>query len=205
MLTRRRGEDGFTLIELLVTVVILGVIAGPLAGAIIAYLHNAGDATTRFTLSHDAQISSAYFARDVASVGVRDYSTADPALMQSVETSSAALNKAPHPCGTTSTKAVLRLLSDDWTHGGTTPAVTVIAYYLSGTNLHRIRCSGSATPASDTVVAHNVNASTVSIACDGDPTRCESARVPQRITLKFSVGTAPDDLMVTLTGDRRQT
>ena len=210
----RRSDAGFTLIEMLIVIAILGVIMLPLGDVVIGIARNTKNTSDRVTLSHDAQLAATYFAQDVAGTGVRDYSGSQVALgtvpyKQSVQLN-AAYNAGAAVCGTSSTPtAVLRLLSDDWDISGTDPAVStdVVAYYLKstsdGTELHRLRCSGSSTPTSDITVAHNVSASTVAVTCSST---CESTTVPQRITLSFSLvrGTLAA-YPVTLTGQRRQT
>ncbi len=68
MTLRRRGaEQGFTLVELLVVMVILPLVAGAIAVAIITTEKNAGTTTTRLTDSANAQISSEYYIPDVQS------------------------------------------------------------------------------------------------------------------------------------------
>lgn len=64
---RSRGEHGFTLSELMVAVSILGLIIVPLTGAILVGLRTTGDSQQRFTESHGAQMTDAYFPFDVAS------------------------------------------------------------------------------------------------------------------------------------------
>ena len=59
-----------TLIELLVVMVILPLVVGAIATVIIASLKNDTGISTRLSDSHDAQITSAYFVRDVQSTGV---------------------------------------------------------------------------------------------------------------------------------------
>lgn len=67
-----QDEDGFTLLELLVVLVILPLIIGGVAAAVIAELQNtsrtdAQGTYVRLANSHDTQITSAYFVRDVQS------------------------------------------------------------------------------------------------------------------------------------------
>jgi hypothetical protein len=99
----------------------------------------------------------------------------------------------------------------------------VISYYLTPSvggvsELHRIRCSGSATPVSDATVAHHVDPATIALtcstACTGAPAKpatpttpaTPAIPVPEQVTLTFSV-TRPqaDAYEVVLTGQRRQT
>jgi prepilin-type N-terminal cleavage/methylation domain-containing protein len=220
-LTRSARDDGYTLVELLVSMVILGIVIVPLTGVIIGYLRNVDATNNRLALSHDAQISAAYFAADVASVGIH---TATPQpdgtlpFLASIQLN-APYNKGGKTCGTAATPdAQVRFLSDDWDTSGAAPAVgtDVVAYYVTTPvggvgELHRMRCNGSAAPVSDIVLAHHVKFDTThtpptpifSVACTSS---CEAAAVPQRVTITFIV-TLPSvgDYPVTLTGQRRQT
>jgi hypothetical protein len=181
------------------------VISLPLANVIIGGLHNTQETRERMELAHDAQISAAYFAQDVAAVGIRDYETANFPTKTSVQLG-AAYNQGGYSCGTAGVTSLVRLLADSWDYAGGSPAgtVTVTAYYLKGgtSELHRMKCvGGDDTPVSDVVLAHNVTG-TPAIACSST---CDSASVPQRITLSLTVdapAVAAQD--VVLTGQRRQ-
>lgn len=61
----RSGEAGFTLIELLVVLVILPLIIGAAADAIIVTVRTDAATSGRISDSANAQLSAAYFARDV--------------------------------------------------------------------------------------------------------------------------------------------
>jgi prepilin-type N-terminal cleavage/methylation domain-containing protein len=213
----RRQEGGFTLIELLIAVVIIGVISVPLGNVVIGFFRNTDATSDRMALSHDAQISAAYFAQDVATVGMRDYTgTPDAngnlAFLPSIQLN-AAYNAGAKSCGTSATPtAIVRFLSDDWDTSVNPAAVStdIVAYYLTSvvtpSELHRIKCIGSSTtPASDVTLAHNVDPATVQVTC-ASPTTCDSASVPQQVTLAFSV-TKPSvsAYPITLNGQRRQT
>jgi prepilin-type N-terminal cleavage/methylation domain-containing protein len=205
-------DAGFTLTELLVAIVILGMIAAPLAAALIGWMRNSDDTYDRLVLSHDAQLSAAYFARDVASVGIRDHDASNMPFKQSIQ-QNASYNDG-FTCGTAATPtALVRFLSDRWdvvVDGE--PAVDVVAYYLESpddatTRLHRLRCSG--TTVDDVVVAHNVRTKDglgnklTTVSC---PTACTAAAVPTEVTLELTV-TRPsgDDYEIKLIGQRRQT
>jgi prepilin-type N-terminal cleavage/methylation domain-containing protein len=207
-----RTDAGYTLIELLVVAVILAVIALPLGNAVIVYFRNSDATSDQLALSHDAQISAAYVARDVAAVGLRD-TTATGAggtipFKASIQLD-AAYNAGGFSCGSATTPtAKIRLLSDDW-DSTTTPATLrtqIVAYYLTASgsvsSLHRLRCAGGAS--TDVVIAHNVDPATFTVTC-ASPTSCDTTAVPQTVTLAFSV-TRPSaaPYPISLTGHRRQ-
>lgn len=210
----RRADNGFTLVELLVAIAITGLISVPMAHVVIGFLKNTDATSDRLALSHDAQVSAAYFGQDVASVGMRDYTAPAAAngtrlFLPSIQLN-ASYNAGGKTCGTSATPtAIIRFLSDDWDTSVSpqTMGTDVVAYYLkaAGTvsELHRISCVGATT--SDATLAHNVNAASVQITC-ASPTTCDTASVPQRVTLSFSV-TKPSvgAYPITLSGQRRQT
>ncbi|CRK54996.1 hypothetical protein [Alloactinosynnema sp. L-07] len=201
-----RDEAGFTLVELLMAIVVLAVITVPLAGMLISGLRNTTTTSSRMELSHDAQITSTYFGRDVATVGIRDYESAagagGVAFKPSIQ-ENAAFDAGGYACGTASTPvARLRLLSDHWDSSGAEPVMTVhvVGYYLEGTELHRIKCAGTVT---DIVVAHNVVAGSLAVDCGGP---CGTAAVPQQVTMTFTVSKpGADPYPISLNGQRRQT
>jgi prepilin-type N-terminal cleavage/methylation domain-containing protein len=204
-----RCEAGFTLIELLVAVTLLGVIVLALGNAVIGYVRTNDYTTDRLLLSHDAQIAAAYFADDVAAVGLRDYAATPAAggtlpFRPSIQ-KDAAYDAGGVVCGTPTTPvAKVRFLSDDWDATVSPPArrTDVVAYYLVAGELHRLRCAGTAV--SDAIVAHYVDPTiTVEVTCSST---CDAAAVPQTVTLSFTV-TRPhaDPYPITLSGQRRQT
>jgi len=87
---RRLSSDdrGFPLVEMLVAIVVLGVITVPIGNVVISALKHTDDTSSRLTESHDAQLSAAWFAQDVANFGTRDQlgDPLDPQLRQSAET-----------------------------------------------------------------------------------------------------------------------
>ena len=202
----RRGADGFTLVELLVAIVILGIITVPLSNVVIGYFRNADATTARLIESHDVQIASAYWAQDVASIGMR--STTSPfALNQSVETGGR--HQPVSPVRPARERAIVRLAWDDSSGPGVTTLVRVayVVQTVSGqTELHRLRCEGSAAVVSDVTLAHDLDPSTPpALGCS---TTCTaSPAVPKSVTLTLTIKD-PKNLggayVVTLTGQRRQ-
>jgi prepilin-type N-terminal cleavage/methylation domain-containing protein len=219
---RRRGpgDAGFTLPELLVAISILGVIVTALGAGVISWLRHSQATTDQLTLSHDVQISAAYFARDVASTGTRAGDVGSPLLEQSVHLTPDTTSCAPPESGT---EWVVGLTSDRWeVTTGPTPAasrkIDTVVYYLTAPvgglrELRRATCRGAVPATGWTTVAHHVKAEagTLKPIC-AEPTDCEAAAVPKQMTLTFTVaasatpgaGLAPNDIEVTLTGERRQ-
>ncbi|MGI5246194.1 PulJ/GspJ family protein [Dactylosporangium sp. CA-139066] len=194
----RRDERGLTLIEVLVAIAILGIIAVPLANAVIGFIRNTDDTTRRLNESHDAQIMVAYFAQDVQSVGVRDWAKDGFPLKQSVFPN-------VDQCGAAGvSKAVVTFAWDDLARSDVVRVSYVVMTRGAERQLHRIRCTASST--SDTVLAHNVDGDPI-LSCTA-PIDCSAAPgVPQRVTLKVTIkadgGQQP--FTVTLDGQRRQT
>jgi Tfp pilus assembly protein PilW len=206
----RPDERGATLTELLVAITILSIIILPLGDAVIGFLRITDDTSQRLTESHDAQLASAYFSADVLSTGTRNWTTWPFPLAQSVETNAPALGGL-YPCGTAATPAaVVRLAWDDPASVAVAPTVVRVSYVVmtvgTETQLHRILCAGSATPVSDLVVAHNVDAVAPVVSCS---TLCTGApAVPQTVTLTLTIKSprnTSSSLTVVLVGQRRQT
>jgi len=214
MSTRRANDSGFTLVELLLVVVILGIIAVPLANVVTSFFIDNATTAARLSGSHDEQIATAYFSQDVANLGTRDPDSQVAA--QSVWTGSFPAGS----CGAGMGTPVVLLVWDDvaWTGSGTQDTIDQAAYVLqtvSGeTQLHRLFCTGpsltSQTLASDAVIAHNIVTPAPTVACAG--TGCPSAgpTVPASITLTLNLrasdpGNRGGTLQVSLTGQRRQT
>ena len=66
---RRSSEQGFTLIELLLAITILGIIMGPLCGAILIIMGTSRATEERLSTSHDIQMATNYFGSDVKNSG----------------------------------------------------------------------------------------------------------------------------------------
>jgi hypothetical protein len=185
----------------------MGVISIPLGNVLISYLRNTATTGARIGESHDAQISSAYWAQDVASVGVRDTydSTAKTfPLLQSVNTS--------YPCTLPAGSATLVILAWDQTDavGVVTPVRVAYVTRAGGTELVRQQCTGS-TPDSGAVLAHELDPATPPVlVCSGSGgTSCTGSgnAVPARISLTLRVKDSSNSgqpYTVVLTGQRRQ-
>jgi prepilin-type N-terminal cleavage/methylation domain-containing protein len=198
----RPGESGFTLIELLISIVITGIIAVPLSMAVFSFFKNSNTTTSRLTESAQIQIASSYFARDVSLMGIRDTSAtpAAPPLppypyLQSVWMGTSVSTG----CGTLS--GALIVGGDEYSAASpSTPTRFYVAYQLSGTDLHRVRCSG--TTKTDTVIARNVTSAAPSCSIP-----CSSTPPPTTVTLALTVNVTsgnPGTYSATLTGSRAQ-
>lgn len=209
------GEGGFTLIELLAAIAISAIVLGGVTQVVIVFLRTSDQTTARLIESRDTQVTSAYFANDVAAIGTRDFTDpANPVLKKSVETG--VLNSGgTYPCGASGTAAV-RMIWDDVSKGPLVtdlPVTTVtrVAYSATATGstfeLHRLLCKGvSATPVSDDVIAHDLTVAP-SVTCDVTCTGAGNT-VPVTLTMTLISKDALSRLApvtVTLTGQRRQT
>jgi prepilin-type N-terminal cleavage/methylation domain-containing protein len=203
----KRSEAGFTLIEMLVAIVIIGIVSIPLGNAMISYLRNTATTAARIGESHDAQISTAYWAQDIASIGVRDDydSTAKTfPLRQSVNIS--------YPCTLPSGSSTLVVLAWDQTDatGAVTPVRVAYATRAGGTELYRQQCTGS-TPDAGAVLAHELDPDTAPVVvCAGSGgSSCtgSAGAVPARISLTLRIKDSSgkgQPYTVVLTGQRRQ-
>jgi prepilin-type N-terminal cleavage/methylation domain-containing protein len=206
----RRDDRGVTLIELLMAVVLLTIIMVPLANALIVFFRNTDATNDRLAASHDAQIAAAYFAQDVQSIGLHDWTSAPYPFKQSVAENSKLL--LTYQCFLTGAGAQdprILLAGDNPSTASATPAVTVVSYVISGKELHRLRCDAGGTVLENIVVAHNLAASPV-VTCTnaaGATQSCAGPPVPQYISMRLEIrvdGSA-DTLTVNLVGQRRQT
>ncbi|TDD18387.1 prepilin-type N-terminal cleavage/methylation domain-containing protein [Kribbella turkmenica] len=202
----RRNEQGFTLVELLITMTLMGVVSLALADLVINSLRQMSATSDRLDMAQDAQLGATYFSRDVAAVGLRDYSAvaADGSLpfKPSVQLD-AAFTDGGYTCGP-APEAAVRLLADYW-DASAVRRTAVVAYYLSAAGeLRRTECRGpDTTPSSDVRIATNVKPGSVEVSCS---TTCTSAVVPDGITLRFVMHKpSTGDYEIVLTGLRRQT
>jgi prepilin-type N-terminal cleavage/methylation domain-containing protein len=198
----RSDDRGLTLIEVLMAMVILAIIVVPLSDALIGFVRNTDDTTRRMNVSHDIQLASTYFGRDVQKLGVRDWSSPTLALQQSV-------NNPTYACTGPGT-AVLSLAWDDPTTVSAAPTVIRVTYLVRDVGaehqLRRLLCRGSATVESDIVVAHNLVGTPGPPTCAPSPCTGAGNAVPQRVTLTVTVGDPanPSPTTVTLTAQRGQ-
>jgi prepilin-type N-terminal cleavage/methylation domain-containing protein len=202
----RSGEGGFTLIELLITMVIMGVLTLPIGNLVISYLQNRVQVTARLSESHDAQISAAFFAQDVASIGRRDSSSV---LQQSVWAGTT--TGAPYSCGSGGAP-VLLLAWDQFDDAGAKTTIEV-AYRTqsSGSQLVRYSCPGSGAAQGSIIVMHDLSSAVVG--CPTDTLTCaDNPGVPTRLNLTLTIKDPTDSetdaakyYTVKLTGQRRQT
>lgn len=217
---RRDRDSGFTLIELVLTVVIMGVILLPLGNFLLEYFVKQTSVQNRLSESHDVQIATAYFSKDVANIGLRaatGTSTAGYAAQQSVWTAS--VPPSGSYCGSTSGTLVALFRYDDWSTsgGGGSNNVQSIAYVLSSGTLLRIYCaSTSTTPSSTTTsqatLVHNVDSSSLpTITCSATANGAFTAGActptpPSFVKLALSLKAQGDSsaTTATLTGQRRQ-
>ena len=138
---RDAGDEGFTLIELIVAVVILPLIIGAIVVALFVTFQDQVGVSTRVSTSADAQVTSAYFVRDVESAM---YVTTTP--MPS--TGSAAWPPAAGATGACGSGTTL-IVSLAWATGAHPIAttVTVVSYWrIASGMLERDLCAGTTLP-----------------------------------------------------------
>src|SRR5205814_7377689 len=95
----------------------------------------------------------------------------------------AAYNAGGQTCGYPTTPvALVRFLSDDWDPATAQVSTDIVAYYLAGSELHRLRCTASGT--TNVILAHYLDPTTPAVSCSS---QCDAAAVPQQVTLAFTV------------------
>jgi prepilin-type N-terminal cleavage/methylation domain-containing protein len=206
----KRDERGVTLVEVLVAVIILGIIAAPLATGMWVFFRNSDETTRRLSDSHDAQMLANYFAQDVQAMGVRDWSAAGFPFVKSVETV-IDWNVGTLRCGGSDVfKAAIRMARDVPVAEGTPTETVVVAYVVKvvGTvrELHRLVCtSDPLNPDSDIVLVHNLDGNPDAPRCTPSPCSLGTPRfIEWDVDIK-SPGSLSGGLTVELSGQRRQT
>lgn len=210
-----REEAGFTLIEMVVTVAIVGIVVVALTGVVLSYLRTTVDTQARLSESHDVQFVSAYWQRDVASIGVRS-STYDTASHTFPLTQSIDLAACPLTGDATGAAPVVTLA---WTEHdsltSTDPGATVKVTYAyraetEGGRLYRARCGSR--PATVEVADRLAGAPVLGCAdAAGAGVSCTGAGedVPVVVTLALTIhddtGIDLPTYAATLLGERRQT
>ncbi len=146
-MTRPQPDAGFTLIELLVVLVIMPLVVGAIAAAIIISERDTGVASSRLSDSSSAQIISEYYVRDVQGAAyVTTYAAAS---------SPAAVCVDPSVSSPTLVVGLYRPAT-------ATSAVLSVGYWLtpSGSNLQLVRysCDSGGTVTSQAVINNDFTA-----------------------------------------------
>jgi prepilin-type N-terminal cleavage/methylation domain-containing protein len=176
----RAEEAGFTLVELLITIVISGIIMGPIAASLLVGLRTSDETSNRLAGSSDAQLLSIWLPPDVQSAG---------GVAGDVSTSS-----------NTDCSGVTNTLRLQWREtSGSTTSTYVAAYAVrpNGTEwrLVRYQCLNGGT-ATEHVVARNLaNASAASASVNG-------TKVSMTVT-EASTPANPTGYTFTVSGYRR--
>lgn len=208
---RRARDAGFTLVEVMVTVAIMGVIVIGLTGVVISYLRTTTDTRSRMTESLDLQFVTAYWQRDVSSIGVRSEDYDDAEDVHSYPTKqSVGLERcagAGEPVVTLAWSEYSSTVSEK------EPDLVKVTYAVRDNgggrkDLVRIRCGPAP---STTVVATNLTVVPDVDCTGGGVTDCadDSGRVPTRITMTLTIsdseGHGRTTISETIAGERRQT
>ena len=163
----RRSEGGFTLIELLIVTLVLPMVIGAIAVALVAVFSLQGSVSGRITGSSDAQLVSSNFVSDVQDASM---------IIAPSPTPGAPSGQSPGTCGTGGTE-VLSLQSV--TSSGTPTEISYLTVPEGSTYaLVRNVCqNGSLTPTSTSTVSNNAPSSqTVSVTCRVHADRCARGR-----------------------------
>jgi prepilin-type N-terminal cleavage/methylation domain-containing protein len=131
----RRGDNGFTLVELLVVLVILPLIIGAVAEAIIVSFENQPSTSNRLSDTTNATITTEYFVRDVegaAEVCAPPTSSGPQPLSQLCQTSGSPYSQSsPEVCGSSNSDTLLAALYRPAVAGS---AALDVGYWLHTSN-----------------------------------------------------------------------
>jgi prepilin-type N-terminal cleavage/methylation domain-containing protein len=173
---RRESQSGFTLIELLIAITLSSMVMGAIGEAVMTGLRSTMVIGTSVADSHDTQMATAWFARDVNGASSVWGGPAVPAGI--------APNCAP-TAGAQQT--VLTMLAGD----ATTPALISYVVANSGTELQVVRtvCRGPGAGTADAVVVivHGLAAAAASASalCDGVNPCAAAASSPAVVSLSI--------------------
>jgi prepilin-type N-terminal cleavage/methylation domain-containing protein len=163
----RRDEQGFTLMELLIVIGILPIVIGAVAYVMIGSFRNEGQITTRLDDSHDAQITSTYFTRDVQAASTITTQASGPL------------------CGNTN-----QLLGLSWVSNGKTVAVSYSVSTVSGvTHLVRVYCLGTNAPVTNVLsigLFSGLGVPIITNSCAGSVSSCATSGGTTVVTVTVS-------------------
>ena len=152
-----RDEDGFTLIELVIVTLVLPLIIGAIALALVSIFSLQGSVSGRLTGSGDAQVVSSNFEKDVQSAAL---------VSAPLQGSSYIAPTNPAPCASAAQSGDPQVLGLQWGGGQTGAMQTEVSYVEvpvvngSSTTYKLVRnvCQiGSTIPNSTSVVSSNVS------------------------------------------------
>jgi prepilin-type N-terminal cleavage/methylation domain-containing protein len=157
-----RTEGGFTLIELLIVTVVLPIVVGGIAVALISVLSLQGSVSNRISDSADAQVVSSTFNTDVQDASMITVPTQGAGYIAS---------NSPAPCETAIQNASSdpQVLGLQWGGGQTGVTQTEVSYVEVGNTLVRNVCLGAAGTPVTTVVSHNVQSGLNATVTCGSP------------------------------------
>jgi type II secretory pathway pseudopilin PulG len=183
----RRSEAGFTLIELVVSLVLLTLLTGAIAAAIVGSFSTTRASDQRTKESNDAQIIAAFLTRDAQAAGGTDPATgiSDPSL--GVSTTDAAGCAVP---GTL-------LMRFKWIDRAPTTDIPNVASYsfVSGSSqIVRTICVGTGgSPTSQTLANHVISVASPQSPfawCDGNE-GVACSNFPNTVHLRFTESNTP--------------
>jgi hypothetical protein len=158
----------------LLVIVVLGIVVGVLAQAIVVSAKSTASTTKRFNTSHDAQLASAYLAADVQNTQTLSSATCYP--------------------GTPSNNVINFAYTDS----------SVASYYygsVSGeTALVRRFCDPGGNLTADVTLVHNLSTGTAPTKSCTSPTGCAVGDQPDTVTLGITLS---DGYSFNLSGSRR--